>query len=71
MKQLLPDGYRTYNCQEIFDLHSDLEGKSEIEAKYEYVKLARSLPTFGVHFFVVRVSTSIISLAFILTYSKT
>ena len=31
MKQLLPDGYRTYNCQEIFDLHSDLEGKSKIE----------------------------------------
>ena len=56
MKQLLPDGYRTYNCQEIFDLHSNLRGKSEIEAKYEYVILARSLPTFGVHFFVVRVS---------------
>ena len=59
MKQFLPDGFKARAkdaAQKILDLHSDLKGKSEIEAKYEYVKLARSLPTFGVHFFVVRIS---------------
>lgn len=56
MKQVLPDGYSDYSPQEILDLHSDLKGKTDLEAKYQYVKLARSLPTFGVHFFVVRVS---------------
>ena len=55
MKQVLPDGYSDFSSQEILDLHSDLKGKTDVEAKYQYVKLARSLPTFGVHFFVVRV----------------
>ena len=32
-----------------------LVGVSEIDAKYKYVKLARSLDTFGVHFFLVKV----------------
>ena len=67
MKQFLPDGFKARAkdaAQKILDLHSNLKGKSEIVAKYEYVKLARSLPTFGVHFFVVRVSRSILSLAF-------
>ena len=59
MKQFLPDGFKARAkdaAKKILDLHSDLKGKTEIEAKFEYVKLARSLPTFGVHFFVVRVS---------------
>ena len=59
MKQFLPDGFKARAkdvAKKILDLHNDLRGKTEIEAKYEYVKLARSLPTFGVHFFVVRVS---------------
>ena len=59
MKQFLPDGFKARAkdaAQKILDLHSNLKGKSEIQAKYEFVKLARSLPTFGVHFFVVRVS---------------
>ena len=59
MKQFLPDGFKARAkdaAKKILDLHNDLKGKTEIEAKYEYVKLARSLPTFGVHFFVVRVS---------------
>ena len=67
MKQFLPDGFKARAkdaAQKILDLHSNLKGKSEIVAKYEYVKLARSLPTFGVHFFVVRVSRSILSLDF-------
>ena len=61
MKQFLPDGFKPRAkeaAKKILDLHSDLKGKSEIEAKYEYVQLARNLPTFGVHFFVVRVSFS-------------
>jgi hypothetical protein len=28
---------------------------SEVDAKVKYVKLARGLPTFGVHFFLVKV----------------
>ena len=73
MKQFLPDGFKARAkdaAQKILDLHSNLKGKSEIQAKYEYVKLARSLPTFGVHFFVVRVSLSILSLATILPGPK-
>jgi hypothetical protein len=30
-------------------------GVSEVDAKLKYVKLARGLPTFGVHFFLVKV----------------
>ena len=62
MKQVLPDGYSDYSSQEILDLHSDLKGKTDLEAKYQYVKLARSLPTFGVHFFVVRVRLCILTM---------
>ena len=31
------------------------KGLSEIDAIFEYVKLARGLDTFGIHFFLVRV----------------
>ena len=34
-----------------------LKGHSEVDALFEYVKLTRSLNTFGVHFFLVRVRT--------------
>ena len=40
----------------IFAEHKRLAGTSEIDSKVRYVKLARSLPTFGVHFFLVKVS---------------
>ena len=42
--------------KKIFQEHKKLFGTSEIDAKVKYVKLARSLPTFGVHFFLVKVS---------------
>ena len=42
--------------KKIFTEHKKLAGTSEIDAKCKYVKLARSLPTFGVHFFLVKVS---------------
>ena len=35
--------------------HKKLAGTSDIDAKVLYVKLARGLPTFGVHFFLVKV----------------
>lgn len=42
--------------KKIFGDHKALMGTSEIDSKYKYVKLARGLPTFGVHFFLVKVS---------------
>ena len=42
--------------KKIFVDHKALMGTSEIDSKYKYVKLARGLPTFGVHFFLVKVS---------------
>ena len=59
MKQFLPDEFKSRAsdaAKKILELHKGLKGKTEVEAKFDYVKLARSLPTFGVHFFVVRVS---------------
>ena len=41
--------------KKIFAEHRNLSGTSEIDSKYKYVKLARGLPTFGVHFFLVKV----------------
>ena len=41
--------------KKIFGDHRSLMGTSEIDSKYKYVKLARGLPTFGVHFFLVKV----------------
>jgi hypothetical protein len=49
--------------KKILQEHKRLHGTAEIDAKAKYVKLARSLPTFGVHFFLVKVKTS--SLAYI------
>ena len=42
--------------KKIFQEHKKLQGTSEVDTKVKYVKLARSLPTFGVHFFLVKVS---------------
>lgn len=44
--------------KKIFGDHKSLMGTSEIDSKYKYVKLARGLPTFGVHFFLVKVSSA-------------
>ena len=57
MKPYLPDEFKgkaSSSAKRILEIHSKLIGQKENDAKYEYVKLARSLPTFGVHFFLVR-----------------
>ena len=58
LKEFLPQSYIRANRIEkkIFQEHKAIQGASEIEAKQKYVKLARGLPTFGVHFFLVKVS---------------
>ena len=38
--------------------HKNSQNMTEIEAKVSYVKLARSLKTYGVSFFLVKVSPS-------------
>ena len=61
MKAYLPDSYRSKAsgvARKVLDIHRNLVGTSEISAKFEYVKMARNLPTFGVHFFLVRVRKS-------------
>ena len=58
LKEFLPLGFmKVKNVEKkIFGDHKSLMGTSEIDSKYKYVKLARGLPTFGVHFFLVKVS---------------
>ena len=58
LKEFLPLGFmKVKNVEKkIFGDHKALMGTSEIDSKYKYVKLARGLPTFGVHFFLVKVS---------------
>ena len=41
--------------KKVISEHKKLAGTSDIDAKVLYVKLARGLPTFGVHFFLVKV----------------
>ena len=62
MKEFLPLGFmKVRNVEKkIFGEHKSLMGTSEIDSKYKYVKLARGLPTFGVHFFLVKVRFSIL-----------
>ena len=57
LKEFLPLGFmKVRNVEKkIFGEHKSLMGTSEIDSKYKYVKLARGLPTFGVHFFLVKV----------------
>jgi talin len=56
LKEFLPQSYIRVNKIEkkIFTEHKAIQGLSEIDSKVKYVKLARSLPTFGVHFFLVK-----------------
>ena len=56
LKAFLLLGFRKVKNVEkkIFGDHKSLMGTSEIHSKYKYVKLARSLPTFGVRFFLVK-----------------
>ena len=54
--------------KKIFGEHKSLMGTSEIDSKYKYVKLARGLPTFGVHFFLVKVRK--ISLSILISLNK-
>ena len=59
MRIFLPDDFKNKAndaARKILELHKQMIGKTELDAKFDYVKLARSLPTFGTHFFLVRVS---------------
>ena len=60
LKEFLPHHYMRVNKIEkkIFQEHKKLQGTSEVDTKVKYVKLARGLPTFGVHFFLVKVSSN-------------
>uniref|UniRef100_A0A0K2U6E5 Talin-2 n=1 Tax=Lepeophtheirus salmonis TaxID=72036 RepID=A0A0K2U6E5_LEPSM len=56
LKEFLPQSYiRSRNIEKkIIEKHKKLMGLSEVDSKVEYVKLARGLKTFGVHFFLVK-----------------
>ena len=45
--------------KKVISEHKKLAGTSDIDAKVLYVKLARGLPTFGVHFFLVKVRETV------------
>ena len=58
MERFLPDAFKgkaVGSAKKILEQHKKLLNKTENEAKFEYVKMARDLKTFGVHFFLVRV----------------
>jgi talin len=67
LKEFLPLAFmKVKNVEKkIFAEHKTLVGVTEIDAKYKYVKLARGLPTFGVHFFLVKVRIPFISSFFL------
>lgn len=44
----------------ILQAHKNCQNMTEIEAKVSYVKLARSLKTYGVSFFLVKVRRSLV-----------
>ncbi|NXR95604.1 TLN1 protein, partial [Hypocryptadius cinnamomeus] len=55
LKDFLPKEYiKQKGERKIFLAHKQCENMSEIEAKVRYVKLARSLKTYGVSFFLVK-----------------
>lgn len=55
LKDFLPKEYiKQKGERKIFMAHKNCENMSEIEAKVQYVKLARSLKTYGVSFFLVK-----------------
>lgn len=57
LKEFLPQSYMKVKAVEkkIFGEHKKHNGLTEIEAKVVYVKTARSLSTYGVTFFLVKV----------------
>ena len=61
LKEFLPQSYIKVKAVEkkIFAEHKKYSTLSEIEAKVAYVKTARSLSTYGVTFFLVKVSYSL------------
>ena len=63
LKEFLPQTWlkQTKVEKKILAKHKELKGFNELDAKVKYVKLARGLPTFGVHFFLVKVRLMIIS----------
>ncbi|KAJ8392765.1 hypothetical protein AAFF_G00072490 [Aldrovandia affinis] len=55
MKEFLPKEYiKNKGERKIFQCHKNYQNMTEIEAKVSYVKLARSLKTYGVSFFLVK-----------------
>lgn len=58
LKEFLPQSYTKIKGIEkkIFSEHKKHYGLSELDAKVLYTKTARSLPTYGVTFFLVKVS---------------
>ena len=57
MKEFVPVEYRKKKDMEkkIFHEHRKLQGMTELNAKFRYVQLCRSLKTYGVTFFEVKV----------------
>lgn len=58
LKEFLPQSYTKVKGIEkkVFSEHKNHVGLSELDAKVLYTKTARSLPTYGVTFFLVKVS---------------
>ncbi|KAG7268298.1 hypothetical protein CRUP_023093 [Coryphaenoides rupestris] len=57
LKEFLPKEYiKNKGEKRIFQAHNNSQNMTEIEAKVSYVKLARSLKTYGVSFFLVKES---------------
>ncbi|XP_039615508.1 talin-1 isoform X2 [Polypterus senegalus] len=55
LKEFLPKEYiKQKGEKKIFQAHKNCQNMTEIEAKVSYVKLARSLKTYGVSFFLVK-----------------
>ncbi|XP_060536716.1 talin-1 isoform X2 [Cylas formicarius] len=56
LKEFLPQSYTKIKGVEkkVFNEHKKCTGLSELEAKVKYTKTARSLPTYGVTFFLVK-----------------
>ncbi|XP_076020392.1 talin-1 isoform X2 [Genypterus blacodes] len=55
LKEFLPKEYIKHRGEKrIFQAHKNCQNMTEIEAKVSYVKLARSLKTYGVSFFLVK-----------------
>ncbi|XP_074474472.1 talin-1 isoform X1 [Sebastes fasciatus] len=55
LKEFLPKEYIKHKGEKkIFQAHKNCQNMTEIEAKVSYVKLARSLQTYGVSFFLVK-----------------